>query len=532
VGASKSTASQVDFDGRAVAYTDELANTTTSSYDQASRVTATARGSTPLSSVSYDAASRVASLTDNVAGGAFGFSYDASGRITSLARPNGVTTTTGYDPHGWPSAITSTATAGALPAAADSSYTYSPARRITAQVSQAQASSFAYDAAGRLSSQAVSGTTTTYAYDADSNRCATGATTCGAPSYTYDAADRITSSPGASSYAYNYRGDVTSMGSASVAYDANDHATSTNDAASPTATVVTTEVGPTGRVLQRSSSPGGDTLFGFGSASDSPAYSDPALLGVGIGPVTTYVNGPGGLLATDAGAVPTYPLTNAHGDIVGTTDVTGTFTPTPASDAFGVSSGTPPASGLGYLGNAERFTTGGALDLISMGVRLYDPSLGRFLQPDPVPGGSTNAYDYCYQDPVNCFDLAGTFSFRHFFKRVDTFASAATAILAAVTPICPVCGFLAQLTNGIAVISEGALVADDCLVNKRATCGSDAYTLLFSATTFGAGEYLKSFNASLKGSVAIGRALESETTAVAYSTRLTVQAASGKYRLP
>jgi len=35
---------------------------------------------------------------------------------------------------------------------------------------------------------------------------------------------------------------------------------------------------------------------------------------------------------------------------------------------------------------------------------------GVFLQTDPIPGGSANAYDYANQDPINNYDLAGTFS--------------------------------------------------------------------------------------------------------------------------
>ncbi len=30
---------------------------------------------------------------------------------------------------------------------------------------------------------------------------------------------------------------------------------------------------------------------------------------------------------------------------------------------------------------------------------------GVFLQTDPIPGGSANAYDYVYQDPINKLDL-------------------------------------------------------------------------------------------------------------------------------
>ncbi|MCU1485213.1 MAG: repeat-containing protein [Actinomycetia bacterium] len=43
-----------------------------------------------------------------------------------------------------------------------------------------------------------------------------------------------------------------------------------------------------------------------------------------------------------------------------------------------------------------------------MGVRLYDPALGRFLEVDPIKGGSCNDYDYVCGDPVNGYDLGGT----------------------------------------------------------------------------------------------------------------------------
>ncbi len=42
-----------------------------------------------------------------------------------------------------------------------------------------------------------------------------------------------------------------------------------------------------------------------------------------------------------------------------------------------------------------------------MGYRLYNPTTGRFLSADPVPGGGANAYDYVDQDPVTVSGAAG-----------------------------------------------------------------------------------------------------------------------------
>jgi RHS repeat-associated protein len=189
-----------------------------------------------------------------------------------------------------------------------------------------------------------------------------------------------------------------------IAYDGNDHATSIEDGT----TLVSETLSPSGRVLRRvvqdsiTYSMLEDTTFGYDDGGDSPAYSKPTA----GGPVTTYLEAGSGLSAIDVGGTITYQLANLHGDVIGTTDTAGTFTAIGPTDEFGL--GTAPQSRLGWLGAKERFTADTRLGLIRMGVRLYDPALGRFLEVDPVEGGSANDYDYVAADPIDNLDLAGT----------------------------------------------------------------------------------------------------------------------------
>jgi RHS repeat-associated protein len=63
---------------------------------------------------------------------------------------------------------------------------------------------------------------------------------------------------------------------------------------------------------------------------------------------------------------------------------------------------------MNYVGAAQKLTEAQlALLPIQMGARVYLPGFGRFLQVDPVQGGTPNNYVYP-PEPVNNYDLTGT----------------------------------------------------------------------------------------------------------------------------
>jgi RHS repeat-associated protein len=106
-----------------------------------------------------------------------------------------------------------------------------------------------------------------------------------------------------------------------------------------------------------------------------------------------------------------YKHWNLRSDLAATSSPTGAYSPAPITDAFGdlVAGNRQTYDWNGAWGYRNEALTGG---LQKVGVRWYDPTVGRFLQQDPWLGSiyaplTLNAYGYCVNDPVNAVDPSG-----------------------------------------------------------------------------------------------------------------------------
>ncbi len=127
---------------------------------------------------------------------------------------------------------------------------------------------------------------------------------------------------------------------------------------------------------------------------------------------------PGGALYTWRSATPVWSYANTHGDIVVTANTAGVKQgPTRAYDPYGQALTTTAevdnSAGefdYGWLGEHQRPLEhqSGAIPVIEMGARQYDPYLGSFIEIDPIEGGTANDYAYV-GDPINEFDLDGRY---------------------------------------------------------------------------------------------------------------------------
>jgi RHS repeat-associated protein len=409
--------------GQPKKYEDADGNVAETTYDAYGRPVTTSdkKGS---QTITYDPVSGVVTKLEDSAAGTFTATYNADGSLIERGLPDGLTAKTTYNAAGEPTALSYTK--ATFCGESCTWLTENLERSISGQIVNDNGTlvndSYSYDKAGRLTEAREtpangSCATRAYTYDADSNRLSKATrppgvggvcvTTGGEEQkYTYDAADRLEGPT------YDAFGRITSLPSQYAGGQAlTTSYYNTNMVASQTQGAITNsyELDAGGRQRSRLQGGGleGTEIFHYDGGSDSPAWTERN------GTWSRNITGIGGELAAvqDSSAGTSLRLTDLHGDVVAVAELSPAATKLKETfrfDEFG-NPMSASAGRFGWLGGKQRRTEL-ASGVIQMGARSYVPSLGRFLTPDPIRGGSANPYDYANQDPVNAFDLGGTCS--------------------------------------------------------------------------------------------------------------------------
>ncbi|MEU8522214.1 DNRLRE domain-containing protein [Streptomyces sp. NPDC048577] len=413
--------------GRLISYTDADGGVTTSTYDAEGQPLQVSDNVPSSTSYAYDTTTDPrglpTSITDSVAG-TFSVTHDADGQVQTQKLPGGYTMRQSTNPAGMPTERTYVRDSDGTVLTSETIVPTVHGQRSSYNGSTGQTSSqtYRYDKAGRLikaEDDTIDGVcvTRSYTFDANSNRktrstataaAGLGCTTSGAAttSHTYDSADRLVD-PG---HTYDAFGRSTAIPGSTLSYYANDlvrqQTTGTQrqtwalDAALRIRSwTVASNTSGTWTTTQ-------SKVNHYNTDMDSPRWT---VEDTATGAVTRNVNGFDGQLAattTKSGGV-VLQLVNLHGDVVMLLPTAAGQAPTVlATDEYGNTTPGPRATRYGWHGGMHRSGETQS-DLILMGVRLYNPTTGRFLSVDPVLGGSCNAYDYACADPVNNDDVSG-----------------------------------------------------------------------------------------------------------------------------
>jgi RHS repeat-associated protein len=426
-----------DFDalGRLGKYTDVTGTETTTTYDSTDRLTSVADAKGTHGVAQFDLNNNPLSITDSQLSGSITATYDADSRLVTQTFPNGIMATYAYDPAGNTTALTYVKVTNCSSNCTWLSFTavYNAHDQIVRYTGSGPAGDqgYTYDRSGRLTVavdvQGLQCTIRVYGYDANGNRvtertvpplgggvcdfAGTGTTV----SRTYDQADRVIGT----GITYDPLGNITALpasaaGGAALtgAFFADNRVQSLTQSGA----TYSYTLDPARRVLARGAT--GSKTMHYGDDTDNPVWTGE---NVGESQYTRNIAGPDGNLVaiydSQAGGV-SFQLNDLTGGIAATagpsSNIPGLST-TYAANEFGSPRSSSPR--YGWLGAKERtseFVTG----TILMGQRVYIPQLGRFLQTDPVVGGSANPYDYVNQDPLNDTDLNGQFPLKKLLKQI------------------------------------------------------------------------------------------------------------------
>ncbi|WP_148095089.1 RHS repeat-associated core domain-containing protein, partial [Burkholderia stagnalis] len=352
---------------------------------------------------SYDGLGQLTQTSS--AGKVLRYSYDAAGRVTDIAWPDGFHVAINYDAFSRPLQLLENGTVSLA------KYSYDTlGRRVQVDLGNGTRTEFAYDNQGFLSGKNHRFTSSTEDWIATFTRNQLGdlknqsvtnnrygwTPAVGTSAYTVNALNQYAAVSG-SALKHDLNGNLTGDGMWTYTYDL-DNRMKTASRSGMSAVLV---YDPEGRLFKTTVN-NVDTLLLYNGQNLAAEYDSTGAM------TRRYVFGPGidePLVQYDGAGTSSksWLYANQQGSIVAQANGSGATTSSQAYGPFGETSGTP-ASRLGYTGQQYLAPLG----LYYYKARIYSPTLGRFLQTDPIGyQDDLNWYAYVGNNPINLADPNG-----------------------------------------------------------------------------------------------------------------------------